>query len=100
MERKDELYWIDLDLIITTRWIHWQLLCIFADSYVHEDERGVHPEVEFIFDLKLPEDFEPINADGEVQEFKLYPVSQVIMVNSYECTEKHWIAYILYKWKF
>lgn len=47
------------------------------DSYVHEDERGVHPEVEFIYDLKLPEDFEPINADGEVQEFKLYPVTQV-----------------------
>ncbi|XP_052679663.1 uncharacterized protein LOC128160390 [Crassostrea angulata] len=46
-------------------------------SYVHEDERGVHPEVEFIYDLKLPEDFEPINADGEVQEFKLYPVTQL-----------------------
>lgn len=46
-------------------------------SYVHEDERGVHPEVEFIYDLKLPEDFEPINTDGEVQEFKLYPVTQL-----------------------
>ena len=85
---------------IITKWKHWQLVCIFVDSYVHEDERGVHPEVEFIFDLKLPEDFEPINADGEVQEFKLYPVSQVIMVSWYECTEKHWIAYIPHKWKF
>ncbi|XP_048742310.2 uncharacterized protein LOC125655831 [Ostrea edulis] len=46
-------------------------------SFVHEDERGVQPEVEFIFDLKLPEDFVPVNADGEVQEFKLYPVSEL-----------------------
>lgn len=53
------------------------------DSYVHEDERGVHPEVEFIFDLKLPEDFEPVNADGEVQEFKLYPVTQVRLILLY-----------------
>ncbi|XP_062575982.1 uncharacterized protein LOC134237855 [Saccostrea cucullata] len=46
-------------------------------SCIHEDERGVHPEVEFLFDLKLPEDFVPVNADGEVQEFKLYPVSEL-----------------------
>lgn len=65
------------------------------DSYVHEDERGVHPEVEFIYDLKLPEDFEPINADGEVQEFKLYPVTQVKNETFY--TKKIIIIFILFQ---
>jgi hypothetical protein len=46
-------------------------------SYCLEDERGVMPEVEFIFDLELPFDFKPVNADGEVEGFQLLPVSKV-----------------------
>ncbi|PKI69044.1 hypothetical protein CRG98_010513 [Punica granatum] len=34
-------------------------------------------DVLFCYDLKLPEDFIPINQDGEVESFKLVPVPQV-----------------------
>jgi hypothetical protein len=30
---------------------------------------GVHSEILFVYDLALPEDFAPRNADGEVSEF-------------------------------
>ncbi|KAL8612521.1 hypothetical protein ACOMHN_053775 [Nucella lapillus] len=46
-------------------------------SYCLEDERGVMPECEFIFDMELPQDFEPVNADGEVESFELVSISKV-----------------------
>ncbi|XP_076448357.1 uncharacterized protein LOC143285055 [Babylonia areolata] len=46
-------------------------------SYVAEDERGVMPECEFIFDLELPQDFEPVNSDGEVESFELVSINRV-----------------------
>ncbi|KAK3103720.1 hypothetical protein FSP39_021319 [Pinctada imbricata] len=46
-------------------------------SYIFEDERGVFPEIEFVFDLLLPEDFKPVCSDGEVQGFQLVPISKV-----------------------
>ena len=30
-----------------------------------------------IFDLEVPADFEPVAADGEVDEFMLWPIEQV-----------------------
>ena len=50
---------------------------IFTDSYALEDERGVMPEVEFVFDLELAPDFKPVNADGEVESFMLVPINKV-----------------------
>lgn len=49
---------------------------LFA-SYFFEDERGLFPEVQFVCDLKLPHDFEPINSDGEVGEFYCWSVDKV-----------------------
>ncbi|KAK7499465.1 hypothetical protein BaRGS_00009117 [Batillaria attramentaria] len=46
-------------------------------SYCYEDERGVLPEVEFIFDLELPRDFQPVNADSEMEKFELLPILEV-----------------------
>lgn len=46
-------------------------------SYCYDDKRGVMPEVEFIFDLQLPPDFVPVNADGEVESFQLLPIQKV-----------------------
>ncbi|KAK7102106.1 hypothetical protein V1264_020378 [Littorina saxatilis] len=46
-------------------------------SYCLEDERGVMPECEFIFDLELPQDFKPVCSDGEVDSFQLLPLSKV-----------------------
>ena len=46
--------------------------------FFFESERGIFPQTEFVFDLELPEDFVPSNNDGEVDEFKLVPVTEVI----------------------
>ena len=46
-------------------------------SYCYEDERGIFPEVEFVYDLELPQDFKPVASDGEVSEFYSWPVEEV-----------------------
>ena len=46
-------------------------------SYYYEDERGLFPECQYVFDLKLPESFEPVNSDGEVQSFQLMTIDEV-----------------------
>ncbi|XP_072181593.1 uncharacterized protein [Diadema setosum] len=46
-------------------------------SYFFEDERGLFPETQFIFDLELSPEFEPKVCDGEVSEFFLWPVEKV-----------------------
>ncbi|XP_078595539.1 uncharacterized protein LOC144872827 [Branchiostoma floridae x Branchiostoma japonicum] len=48
-----------------------------AISYFYEDERGLFPEIQFVFDLKLPLDFQPVNTDGEVSEFYLWDMDKV-----------------------
>jgi hypothetical protein len=35
-------------------------------SFFFESERGLFPNTEFVYDLELPLDFVPYNADGEV----------------------------------
>lgn len=34
------------------------------------------PDTEFVFDLELPVEFIPSNADGEVQKFELVPANE------------------------
>jgi len=46
-------------------------------SYCAEVPEGLQPDVEFCFDLELPEDFVPRNTDGEVEEFQLLPIARV-----------------------
>lgn len=46
-------------------------------SYTYEDEEGVFPESQFVFDLELPLEFKPRIGDGEVQEFYLLPIDKV-----------------------
>ncbi|XP_027869460.1 thiamine pyrophosphokinase 2 [Xiphophorus couchianus] len=46
-------------------------------SYTYEDEEGVFPESQFVFDLELPLDFVPCVGDGEVQDFYLLPIEEV-----------------------
>uniref|UniRef100_A0A8C7HC27 Thiamin pyrophosphokinase 2 n=1 Tax=Oncorhynchus kisutch TaxID=8019 RepID=A0A8C7HC27_ONCKI len=46
-------------------------------SYTYEDEEGVFPESQFVFDLELPPEFKPKIGDGEVQEFYLYSMDKV-----------------------
>lgn len=39
---------------------------------------GLHSETIFVFDLALPEDFQPANQDGEVAQMRLLPIREVI----------------------
>lgn len=53
-----------------------------AVSYVLETHVGLRPDVLYCFDLELPEDFAPVNTDGEVETFMLWPIEQVMDVVS------------------
>ncbi len=49
-----------------------------AISYAYEDQdEGICIEADFVFDIKLPNDFVPQNTDGEVECFYLMSVKQV-----------------------
>ena len=45
---------------------------------LREVPEGVQSEVIYAYDLQLPADFQPRNQDGEVSEFKLLPVDQIL----------------------
>lgn len=49
-----------------------------AVSYCLENSLGLRPDVLFCYDLELPADFVPDNPDGEVEEFYLWPLEQVL----------------------
>ena len=48
-----------------------------AISYQHEAPEGMKPDIQFVYDLELPRDFEPRNTDGEVESFHLWPIERV-----------------------
>jgi len=47
-------------------------------SYNRVAERGFRPDVLYCYDIELPGDFEPQNTDGEVEEFMLLPIADVM----------------------
>lgn len=47
-------------------------------TYVAETDRGLKPDTLYCYDLELPPDFVPQCTDGEVSEFTLMPVRQVM----------------------
>lgn len=47
-----------------------------AISYCLEDEWGLKPDTMFTFDLEVPADFTPANADGEVARFELMDAAE------------------------
>ncbi|KAJ9508197.1 hypothetical protein QJQ45_021551 [Haematococcus lacustris] len=51
-------------------------------SYRTVSATGLKPDVLFVYDLELPEDFAPQAQDGEVEQFMLWPVSKVAEVVS------------------
>ena len=51
-----------------------------AVTYTCETEQGLRPDVLFCYDLELPEDFQPLNSDGEVAKFHLWSVERVMHV--------------------
>jgi hypothetical protein len=55
-------------------------------SYKHEYSQGGKSDIIYCYDLELPEDFVPMCNDGEVEEFYLMPIEEVmeIVKTSYE----------------
>jgi len=49
-----------------------------AVSFLHVNEHGIYPLTDFVFDLELPEYFEPFNNDGEVSEWKKLSLKEVV----------------------
>ena len=48
-----------------------------AITYLMEQAKGLKPDILFLYDLELPADFVPVNSDGEVERFELWPLEQV-----------------------
>ncbi|WP_026220778.1 DUF4743 domain-containing protein [Thiofilum flexile] len=46
-------------------------------DYQQQSERGLDRSTIFVFDLWLPEDFQPVNTDGEVTQFELMTLEQM-----------------------
>ncbi|MEX1107929.1 MAG: DUF4743 domain-containing protein [Dongiaceae bacterium] len=47
-------------------------------SYLIEHDAGIRNDLLFNFDLELPAEFEPRNTDGEIDEYQLWPIADVI----------------------
>ncbi len=47
-------------------------------SFRCERPEGLIDEVEFCYDLELPANFAPVNTDGEVESFSLWPIEEVL----------------------
>ncbi len=48
-----------------------------ALSYCHQAGDTLKPDQIFCYDLELPGDFTPVNQDGEVERFELWPIADV-----------------------
>jgi 8-oxo-dGTP pyrophosphatase MutT (NUDIX family) len=51
-----------------------------AISYHTERSEGLRRDVLYVYDLELPRDFLPVNRDGEIAQFQLWPVSRVLAI--------------------
>jgi 8-oxo-dGTP pyrophosphatase MutT (NUDIX family) len=49
-------------------------------SYFFNNDRGLSPNTEFVFDLELPLNFKPSNSDGEVDEFNLVTAEEALRI--------------------
>jgi len=49
-----------------------------AITYCCAGERGLKPDTLFCYDLELSEDFVPVNTDGELTGFTLWPAEDVL----------------------
>ena len=53
-------------------------LPVGAITYRTEQREGLRRDVLYVFDLELPRDFAPVNHDGEIAEFNLWPIHRVL----------------------
>jgi 8-oxo-dGTP pyrophosphatase MutT (NUDIX family) len=53
-------------------------LPVGAVTYCTERREGLRRDVLYVYDLELPRDFVPVNHDGEIAEFRLWPIRRVL----------------------
>jgi 8-oxo-dGTP pyrophosphatase MutT (NUDIX family) len=53
--------------------------CLGAVRVEYSVPEGLHREIMFVHDLWLPEDYKPVNQDGEVAEIRCVPVEDVLL---------------------
>jgi len=56
------------------------LKSVGAISYCAETNEGLKSDILFCYDLELPESFQPVCQDGEVEEFSLLPLAEVASI--------------------
>ena len=49
-----------------------------ALSYAPEQAEGLRRDVLYLFDLELPAGYTPVNRDGEIAVFELWPIARVV----------------------
>lgn len=47
-------------------------------TYCFDGDRGLKPDTLFCYDLAVPEDFKPVNQDGEISDFHLTPLREAL----------------------
>ena len=52
--------------------------CLGAVRVEYSVPEGLHREIMFVHDLWLPQDYKPVNQDGEVSEIRCMPVEEVL----------------------
>lgn len=57
-----------------------QAVAVGCITYTVEADDGLKPDVQFCYDLEMPDDFTPRNTDGEIAEFHLWPIAKVAQV--------------------
>ncbi len=66
---------IPADLVMTAK-------ATGAITYCCETEKGLKPDTLYCYDLELPASFQPVNTDGEVAEFQLMNLQDVMTLVS------------------
>ncbi len=51
-----------------------------AVTYALESAEGLKPDVQFVYELEVPQDFTPAPHDDEIEEFMLWPIERVMQV--------------------
>ena len=59
-----------------------QAVPVGAVTYTYEGDGGLKPDLQYCYDLEMPEDFVPRNTDGEMAGFSLMPATEVMEITA------------------
>jgi len=57
-----------------------QAIAVSLVDYNIQVDNKLSRDTLFVYDIKLPENFNPVNTDGEVEEFYLLPIEEVLQI--------------------